>query len=126
MIICSVMSAFGVRSWNATDNASSVSDRYSSTSNHNTFLGKVIEGAGYPCWSCCLIIPGSFPGKFQSHFPVALGIVAPVLAHLDEQKQVHGHAHNFGDLFARIRADRLDGGAALAEDDFSLALALDE
>ena len=44
----SVISAFGVRSWNATDNASSVSDKYSSTSNHNTFLGKVIEGAGYP------------------------------------------------------------------------------
>src|SRR5664279_2757911 len=35
-------SALGVRSWNATDSASSVSDRYSKTSNHSTFLGTVI------------------------------------------------------------------------------------
>ena len=43
LIICSVISAVGVRSWNATDSASSVSDRYSSTSNHSTFLGTFIE-----------------------------------------------------------------------------------
>src|SRR5450759_2008875 len=113
MIIGAVISAFGVRSWNATDSASSVSDRYSSTSNHSTFLGTFI---GRPL----------FLGEFQSHFTVAVGIVAPILAHLDEQEQMHGHTYDLGNLLARIRADRLDGGAALAEHDLALALALDE
>src|SRR5690606_29615586 len=27
---------------------------------------------------------------FQAHFPVTLGVVGPVLAHLDEQEEVHG------------------------------------
>src|SRR4029079_6467270 len=43
LIIRSVISAVGVRSWNATDSASSVSDIYSNTSNHSTFLGTFIE-----------------------------------------------------------------------------------
>src|SRR5262245_18429427 len=67
-----------------------------------------------------------FLGKVQSHFPVAVGIVAPVLTHLDEQEQVHGLTYDLRDLLARIRADRLDGGAALAEHDLALALALDK
>ena len=47
MIVDSVISPLGVRSWNATDSASSVSDRYSRTSNHSTFLGTVIVNAGH-------------------------------------------------------------------------------
>src|SRR4029078_9740667 len=39
---------------------------------------------------------------------------------------MHGLPQYLGDLLARIRADRLDGGAALAEDDFALALAFDK
>src|SRR3954452_24999352 len=113
-IIRSVISAFGVRSWNATDTASSVSDRYSSTSNQITFLGKVI-GLPIPslrgakrrsnpfrhvlrhgllrfarnddCLHC-----GSFLGEFQSHLAIAIRVVAPVLAHFHEQEQVHGLA----------------------------------
>ena len=51
MIIRSVMSAFGVRSWNATDTESSISDRYSRTSNHRTFFGTFIG----PVLRYCLI-----------------------------------------------------------------------
>src|SRR3982074_1686173 len=39
---------------------------------------------------------------------------------------MHGNADNLRDLLARIRTDRLDGGAALAEHDLALALALDK
>src|SRR5665647_3397126 len=120
MIMDSVISPPGVRSWNATDSASSVSDRYSSTSNHCTFLGTFIASRSF------LIISRSFPGELESHLAVAVGIVAPVFAHLDEQEQMHGHAHDLGQFLARLRADRLDGGAALAEHDLALAFALDK
>ncbi len=53
-----------------------------------------------------------------------LGVVAPALAHLHEQEQVH-LLDDLGDLLARLGADRLDGRAALAEHDLALALALD-
>src|ERR1019366_7591391 len=120
MMVDSVSSALGVRSWNATDNASSTSDRYSSTSNHSTFLGTFIGRPDIPVITCL------FSWEFKTHFTVAVGVVAPVFAHLDEQEQVHGYTNNFGDLFPRIRADRLDGGAALAEHDLALAFALDK
>src|SRR3982074_3084201 len=67
-----------------------------------------------------------FSRELKSHFTVAVGVVAPVLAHLHKQKQMHWHTHNLGDFLARIGADRLDGGAALAEYDLALAFPLDE
>src|SRR5260370_25580438 len=67
-----------------------------------------------------------FLRELESHFSVAVGIVAPVFAHLHEQEQVHGHPHDLGDFLARFGADRLDGGAALAEHDLALAFALDK
>src|SRR3981189_2296887 len=63
--------------------------------------------------------------ELKSHFTVAVGVVAPVLAHLHKQKQMHGHTHNLGDFLARLGADRLDAGAALAEHDLALAFPLD-
>src|SRR5271157_2286046 len=90
-ITSSVISAFGVRSWNATDSASSVSDKYNSTSNHNTFRGTVIG-------------IGSFLRELKSHLAVAVRIVAPVFAYLHVQEQMHAGADDFGKLFARIRA----------------------
>src|SRR5467141_4700505 len=67
-----------------------------------------------------------FLRELKSHFTVAVGVVAPVFAHLHEQEQMHGHADDLSDFLARIRADRLDGGAALAEHDLALAFALDK
>src|SRR6476660_7942465 len=67
-----------------------------------------------------------FPGEFQSHFTVTVGIVAPVLAHFHEQEQVHGHTEDVSDFLACLRADRLDGGASLAEHDLALAFPLDK
>src|SRR6267142_154092 len=67
-----------------------------------------------------------FLRELKSHFTVAVGVVAPVFAHLHEQEQMHGDADDLRDLLARIRADRLDGGAALAEHDLALAFALDK
>src|ERR1700749_5056597 len=109
----SVMSGAGVRSWNATDNASSVSDRYINASNHTTFLGTFMGRR-------------LFLGKFKSHFAVTVGVIAPVFAHFYKQEKVHRVAHDFRQFLARVRADRLDRGAALAEHDLALALALDK
>src|SRR4051812_41246434 len=67
-----------------------------------------------------------FLRKLDADLAIAVGIVAPVLAHLDEQEQMHRHAQNLRDLLARLGADRLDGGAALAEHDLALAFALDK
>src|SRR5450631_2127944 len=120
MMVDSVASALGVRSWNATDNASSTSDRYSSTSNHNTFLGTFIGRPDIPIITCL------FSWEFKTHFTVAVGVVAPVFAHLHEQEQVHWYADDLGDFFPRVSADRLDGSAALAEHDLALAFALDK
>ena len=39
---------------------------------------------------------------------------------------MHRHAHDLRNFLARLRADRLDGGAALAEHDLALAFALDK
>src|SRR6185437_12657667 len=108
-----VISGVGVRSWNATDSESSVSDRYSSTSNQITFRGRLMGRR-------------SFLRKLQSHFAVAVGILTPVLAHLHKQEQVHRLTQNLGQFLARLRADRLDGGAALAEHDLALAFTLDK
>src|SRR4029453_1064248 len=64
-------------------------------------------------------------GELKTHLAIAFRVLAPALAHLDEQKQVHGSLDHVCDLAPCIGADRLDGLAALAEHDFTLALALD-
>ena len=76
MIIRSVTSAVGVRSCTATDSASSISDGVEQHFEPNTFLGRFITSS--------LLF-----GELKSHFAVAVGIVAPVLAHLHEQEQMH-------------------------------------
>src|SRR5260221_6458599 len=68
----------------------------------------------------------SIPLELQSHFAIARGIVGPTLAHLDEQEQMHGLLDQLRYFLARLRPDRPDGLTALAERNFSLALALDE
>src|SRR5258708_35550425 len=67
----------------------------------------------------------SFARKLQAHLAVALGVVAPAFAHLDEQEQVDGRLEHLRDLAPRLRADRLDGRPTLAQHDLALALALD-
>jgi hypothetical protein len=52
--------------------------------------------------------------KFKSHLAVTLGIIAPVLADLDEQEQVHLLLEALGDFLARCLADGLDGLALVA------------
>src|SRR3984957_6975739 len=70
---------------------------------------------------------GALPfGEVEPHRPVTLGVVEPALAHLDVQEEMHGRAVCFTDVFARRRADRLDGAPALAEYDLAVALAGDE
>src|SRR4029079_6465509 len=66
-----------------------------------------------------------FLRKFQPHRAIALGVLAPALAHLHEQEQVHLGLGCLGYVLARRRADRLDALATFAEHDFALALALD-
>src|SRR5262249_506968 len=66
-----------------------------------------------------------FVRELESHVAVTIRIVAPVVAHLDEQKQVHGSFDHVGYFAPRVCADRLDRPAALAEHDLTLALALD-
>src|SRR6201999_1838930 len=63
--------------------------------------------------------------KFDPHAAVALWIVGPPFAHLHEKEQVHLLLGKLGDLLARLRADRLDRCAALAEHDLALAFAFD-
>ena len=58
---------------------------------------------------------------FQPHLAVALGVVAPFLADLDEEEQVHRHLEHLHQLLAGFGADRLDGLAAGAEDDLLVA-----
>src|SRR5579885_2869852 len=62
-------------------------------------------------------------GKIEPHLAVALGVLPPALAYLDEQKEMHGHAHHFGDFAPGQASDLLDGPAMGAEHDLSLAFA---
>src|SRR5262245_21007776 len=63
--------------------------------------------------------------EVQTHFAIALRIVAPPFAHLDEQHEVHPRLDDRSDFLPRLRADRLDRLAAAAEHDLALAFALD-
>src|SRR5665213_1131866 len=65
-----------------------------------------------------------FLRKLQPHGPVALRVVAPALAHLDEQEQVYFVLDDPGDFAPRRFADRLEGLPAFADHDLALALAL--
>src|ERR1700744_1964361 len=97
MIMLSVMSRLGVRSWNATDSASSISDAYSRGWNHSTFFGTFIRPFLSFFWA------------FPSNLTIAIGIVAQILWHFEEQEQMHGNADDLGQLLPRVLADRLDG-----------------
>src|SRR5215475_3688558 len=66
----------------------------------------------------------SITRKFQADLAIALGIVAPPFAHLDEQEQVHRRLDDGCNLAPRLGADRLDGLPALAQHDLALAFAL--
>src|SRR4051812_12942430 len=61
-------------------------------------------------------------GKVETHLAVALGVVAPALAHLDEQKEMHRHSCDLRNLLSRRRSDFLDGLTLGAEHDLALAL----
>src|ERR1700722_19337441 len=64
--------------------------------------------------------------EVEPHGTVALGVVEPLLAHLDVQEEMHGRAMGFGNVLAGGRADRLDRAPALAEHNLAVALAADE
>src|SRR5262245_61169343 len=61
----------------------------------------------------------------EAHLAIALGILGPALAHLDEEKEMDGRANHRADLGAGGSADLLDGAAFGAEHDLALAFALD-
>src|SRR6187397_293513 len=71
------------------------------------------------------IIARSLLGKLQTHLPVTLGVIAPAVAHLHEQEQVHLLLDDVGKLALRRLADRLDRLPGLAEHDLLLAIAFD-
>src|SRR3569832_1331961 len=48
-------------------------------------------------------------GPLEAHFAIALGVLAPLLTHLDEEKEMHGGFEDLHQLFAGVSADRLDG-----------------
>src|SRR3954453_9466083 len=64
-------------------------------------------------------------GIIEAHLPVAFGVLAPALAHLDEQEEVDRRLGHRPDLLACRHGDRLDGRAFCAEQDFALALTRD-
>src|ERR1700753_635197 len=92
-----------VRSWNATDSASSVSDRYRSSSNQTTLFGIFIATP-----TVSLANPRSFGWELKPDLTIAVGILAPVLAHLHEQEQMHGLLDDLGDFLAGVCANRFD------------------
>ena len=64
--------------------------------------------------------------QLEAHLAIALGIVLPVLAHLDEQEQVHRRSRICVELACATSIETcLDGLPALAEHDRLLALARD-
>src|SRR5689334_16421437 len=63
----------------------------------------------------------SLLGKLQPHGAIALGVLAPPLPHLDEQKKVYLGVRNFGNFLSRRLADSLDRLSALAKHDLPLA-----
>src|SRR5271169_3498444 len=67
----------------------------------------------------------SLPRKLQSHLAVTFRIIAPPLAHFDEEEEVHRLFDRSRDFGARRGSNGLDGLPALAEHDLALAFALD-
>src|SRR5579862_854902 len=73
----------------------------------------------------CISENHSFLRELQPHLAVVLALLGPVLAHLHEQEQMHAAAEDLLQLRARELADLLDRGAALAQHDRLLPVALD-
>ena len=71
-----------------------------------------------PIRGCCeratTLMPSVF-GKRQAEVSVPLGIVAPILAHLDEEKQVHWLFQDTCQFLAGLGGQVLDHAAALAQ-----------
>src|SRR5215471_635968 len=67
----------------------------------------------------------SILGKLEPHAAIALRIVPPIFAHLDEKEQVDRRLCDRGNLAPRAGADRLDGCPTLPQHDLALAFALD-
>src|SRR5262245_28969864 len=63
--------------------------------------------------------------KLEADLAIALRVIAPALAHLDEQEQVNRLADHVGNVAPGLCADPLDGVTGLAEHDLALAFALD-
>jgi len=64
-------------------------------------------------------------GPLQPHLAVTLGIVAPLLADLDEQEQVNGRLEDLDQLLAGLGTDRLDGLTTSAQNDLLVRIAGD-
>src|SRR5262249_2267960 len=79
------------------------------------------------CRARCLrrSTPSLFVRELDSHAAVTIRIVAPVVAHLDERKLVHGRFDHVGYFAAPVCADRLERLAGLPVDDLTLDIALD-
>src|SRR5581483_5049721 len=68
----------------------------------------------------------SILGEREAHFAVALRIVAPTLAHLDVEEEVHRLLQDAGELLAGLHAELAHHARAAADHDRLLALALHE
>src|SRR5215470_15027342 len=79
-----------------------------------------------PRLECAGSTAGSVLGECQPQFAVALGIVAPVLSHLDEQEEVHGLLEDLRELPARLNGDLADHASPRAKHDGFLAVPLDK
>ncbi len=64
-------------------------------------------------------------GPLQPHLAIALRIVGPFLADLDEEEEVHGDLEDLHQLLAAVGADRLDGLASGAQNDLLVRVARD-
>src|SRR5579871_2592964 len=69
-------------------------------------------------------LPCLLPRKFEPDLPIAFRIIAPGLAHLHEQEQMHLLLDDVRDLAACLRPYRPDGLSVPAEHDLALACAL--
>src|ERR1035438_2391018 len=90
---------------------------------HDAFIGPLHADCIRPESGKITAADGLFLRKLQPHGPIALRVVAPALAHLDEQEQVHLVLDDLGDFPPRRFADRLESLPAFADHDLALALA---
>ena len=64
-------------------------------------------------------------GPLEPHLAIALGVLAPLLAHLDEEEEMDRHLEDLHQLLAAVGADRLDGLAAGPQNDLLVGIAGD-